>query len=336
MTTLTVSLLLGVSVWAQTPAKGASPAASAAPEAVPRPGLMPGCLPPPRPTEHLHKWLDPDHNVPQDAEYRTFHSKTIGHDVSYVVSLPPAYSAAPHKRYAVVYFLSGSGYSPAQSARCGVPVVHSLMEKQLIPEFILVFPNGLNDLMYIDTYDKQFPNETVIVNELIPYIDSTLRTIPDRSARSVGGYSMGGYGAAHLGFGHPDLFGSISILDAALYLFEELRPGPGEGGFGSNFPVHAFGMNAACYNANSPLVLLEKNADKIRGRTFIQVANGSRDKLRPGGERLHAQLDRLHIEHDFALREGMAHGQSGTIDPLTRPDLLEQYLFYKKAFAGVH
>src|SRR5436190_19469144 len=122
---------------------------------------------------------------------------------------------------------------------------------------------------------------------------------------------MGGYGAAHLGFGHPDLFSSISILDAALDPFEELKPTPGKEGF----PVHAFSMNKKCYDANFPPNLLEKNADKIRGRTFIQVANGSLDFLRAGGERLHAQLDRLHIEHDFAIREGMSHGRSAMTDP---------------------
>ncbi len=42
--------------------------------------------------------------------------------------------------------------------------------------------------------------ETVIVNEWIPHIDATYRTISVRVGRAIEGQSMGGFGAAHLGF----------------------------------------------------------------------------------------------------------------------------------------
>jgi len=42
--------------------------------------------------------------------------------------------------------------------------------------------------------------ETAIVNEWIPHIDATYRTISARDGRAIEGQSMGGFGAAHLGF----------------------------------------------------------------------------------------------------------------------------------------
>jgi S-formylglutathione hydrolase FrmB len=78
---------------------------------------------------------------------------------------------------------------------------------------IVVAVNGLaSNTMYSDTHDGQYPLETVIITDLIPHIDATYRTIAAREARGVNGFSMGGFGAAHLGFKYPDVFGVDSIM----------------------------------------------------------------------------------------------------------------------------
>ncbi len=50
----------------------------------------------------------------------------------------------------------------------------------------------------------------MVIKDLIPHIDATYRTIPRREARVLEGLSMGGYGAFHLGFKYPEMFGMIS------------------------------------------------------------------------------------------------------------------------------
>ncbi|MFC1596366.1 alpha/beta hydrolase [Planctomycetota bacterium] len=81
-----------------------------------------------------------------------------------------------------------------------------------VSPMIVVMPNGLRgNTMYCDSRDGQYPVETVIINDLIPHVDATYRTVASREGRAVEGFSMGGFGAAHMGFKYPDLFGVVSI-----------------------------------------------------------------------------------------------------------------------------
>jgi len=63
-----------------------------------------------------NNWVDPDRSEPAGTHYRTFHSRTINADVSYVIYLPPDYETQTATRYPVVYFLHGSGSTPAKGA----------------------------------------------------------------------------------------------------------------------------------------------------------------------------------------------------------------------------
>ena len=83
-----------------------------------------------------------------------------------------------------------------------------------IPPVIVVFPNGLAESMWCDSKDGRVPMETIVVKELLPYIDRTFRTIASREGRMIEGFSMGGYGAARLGLKHHELFGAASVLGA--------------------------------------------------------------------------------------------------------------------------
>ena len=54
-------------------------------------------------------WLDPDKSEPAGTHYRTFKSKLVGGEVSYLVYLPPDYDKDTAKRYPVLYWLHGMG-----------------------------------------------------------------------------------------------------------------------------------------------------------------------------------------------------------------------------------
>jgi enterochelin esterase-like enzyme len=49
--------------------------------------------------------------------------------------------------------------------------------------------------------------EAIVVRELLPEVDTAFGTIAAREGRILEGFSMGGYGAARLGFKHPERFG---------------------------------------------------------------------------------------------------------------------------------
>jgi S-formylglutathione hydrolase FrmB len=51
-----------------------------------------------------------------------------------------------------------------------------------------------------------------VIRDLVPHIDATYRTLRDRSARAIGGLSMGGSGALYHAFTHPDVFSIVGAL----------------------------------------------------------------------------------------------------------------------------
>jgi endo-1,4-beta-xylanase len=249
-------------------------------------------------------WVDPDKNEPAGAHYKTFPSKLAAasalasDDVSYLIYLPPSYETDTTKRYPVVYWLHGLG----GNQRAGATFIQQMLPVAAagkIPEMIVVLVNGMKDSFYNDSPDGKWPIESVIIRELIPHIDQTYRTLARREDRAIEGYSMGGYGAAHLAFKYPELFGIVGVNAGALITPRStVQPAIYE---------KMFGSNDAYVRANDPFVLLKKNADAIRGRTFIRVAVGGDDSLLPRNKALDEALSDLKIEHDWEVVAGVAH-----------------------------
>ena len=57
--------------------------------------------------------------------------------------------------------------------------------------------------------------ETFHIDQLVPWIDANLRTIPARSGRAVAGLSQGGFGSLSYAARHPDLFTSAAAFSGA-------------------------------------------------------------------------------------------------------------------------
>jgi enterochelin esterase-like enzyme len=55
-----------------------------------------------------------------------------------------------------------------------------------------------------------------VVNELLPHIDASFRSIQTRDARAIGGISRGGVWSLEIGFSHPDAFGTVGAHSPAL------------------------------------------------------------------------------------------------------------------------
>lgn len=155
-------------------------------------------------------WADPDTSAPVGTSYRTFSSEKAGGPVSYLIYLPPGYETSA-TRYPVVYWLHGNG-GTQRSGAAFVRQLDAAIRAGRSPAMIAVLVNGLRDSRWVDSFDGKRPVETVFTRELIPHVDRTYRTIANRDRRMVEGFSMGGFGAAHLGFEHTDLFSAVSIM----------------------------------------------------------------------------------------------------------------------------
>jgi enterochelin esterase-like enzyme len=139
--------------------------------------------------------------------------------MSYFVYLPRCYIERPNLRYPVLYLLHGQTYTEDQWIRLGVPTtMDKLIATGEIPPFLIVFPY---DYSYLQP--TQYAFEDVFMQELLPEIDSTYRTLPSAGRRAVGGLSRGAAWALHLGINHPDVFGAIGAHSPVMFYTDGIR-----------------------------------------------------------------------------------------------------------------
>ena len=243
-------------------------------------------------------WVEPDKTPVEGTTYKTFHSKTIEADVNYLIYLPPDYEQTT-QRYPVLYDLPASGQTTKSGAEIVRRVDKAIRAGRISP-MIVVLVNGLRgNTMYCDSRDGRYPLETVIVKDLIPHIDATYRTLAAREGRALDGFSMGGFGAAHLGLKYPDLFGVLSIMAPPL-LGPELTQQLPKQAWSRLFPT-AMAGDMDYFRQNDPFTLVEKNAGKLRDRTVIRIVAHMEEQqwLWPQCEKLHKLMVQHMIQHEF-------------------------------------
>jgi len=243
-------------------------------------------------------WVTAEVVLPR-VTFRTFDSAIVGAKVSYHAYLPEAYSSSSD-RLPVVYWLHGTEGGVAGIA----PVTNffdSAIRAERLPPLIVVFVNGLPRRLWADAKDGSSPVESVLVKELIPDVDRSFRTIASREGRILEGFSMGGYGAARIGFKFPHLFAGISILAGGPLDLEFAGPRA------LRAPVlRAQLLNDVCSNdlnyfqAISPLVTAQTASSLLRAqKTVIRQLVGTLDDTRYLNFEFHQQMKLLDIPHQY-------------------------------------
>jgi S-formylglutathione hydrolase FrmB len=131
-----------------------------------------------------------------------------------MVTLPVGYDSTAATRYPVLYSLHGNADLPNTQRNL------ELAESVSAP-LITVQPNGGRSWYsnWVNPGALGPQNwESFHLTQLIPLIDATLRTIPDRTGRAIAGHSMGGFGAVHYAEHRPDLFGYVGSFSGGLDL----------------------------------------------------------------------------------------------------------------------
>ena len=145
-------------------------------------------------------------------QHKTFRSQSMGIDVGYCIYLPPGYdqSELMEIRYPVVYYLHG-GRPGSELKSVGLSAfIEKAIRSDRIPPMIYVFINGGPMSHYDYPQIKNGQGESVFIEELIPHVDSTYRTIASRKGRGIEGFSQGGRGTTRIMFRHPELFCSAA------------------------------------------------------------------------------------------------------------------------------
>jgi len=138
-------------------------------------------------------------------------------DVS--IYLPPSYATDQNRRYPVIYLLHG--YTDSDDLWFGskphfinVPTVTDKALAGGAREMIIVMPNAYTAYQG-SMYSSSAVTgdwETFVARDLVSYIDSHYRTIPEAASRGLAGHSMGGYGTVRIGMKTPEVFSSLYIL----------------------------------------------------------------------------------------------------------------------------
>jgi S-formylglutathione hydrolase FrmB len=228
--------------------------------------------------------------------------------VRYCVLLPPSYDTEKTRRYPALYYLHGLFENEQSLVNFGGwNMVEDLQGKGSIGEFLIITPDGGRGF-YINSHDGRERYEDFFIRELIPAMDRTFRTRAARAARSIGGSSMGGYGALRFAFKYPQLFAAVGVHQAALVenpsrgLTASVAPFLGRvtGAFGSP-PDRAF------WDAQSPFTLARRPTNASRLKVYFDCGTEDEYGFHRGAKALHELLESRKVPHEFHLFPG-GHG----------------------------
>jgi enterochelin esterase-like enzyme len=265
------------------------------------------------------------------------------------VYLPPSYEREPNRRYPVVYTLHGFGLRAQQWVGfANVAGLERGLASGTTKEMILVSPDAysLHTGSFYSNSKTTGDWETFIAVELVSYIDSHYRTIPDRMSRGLAGHSMGGYGTFRIGMKHPEVFSSLYAMSACCMLekaevtpeitqletittAEEARRLP----FNRKSPLAraaAWSSNAnnpplfidlpvkdgkqrpeivAKWMANSLMVMLQQYAPNLKKMKAISMNVGLREDLLQPNRDMDVALTDAGVPHHFETFDGDHNGQ---------------------------
>ncbi len=146
------------------------------------------------------------------------------------VYTPPGYDKQLKMRYPVLYLQHGWGEDETAWSNQGHAnlIMDNLIAARKIQPFIIVMTYGMtNDVKFGGIRNfKIEPFQTVLVDELIPYVDANFRTVAKQSQRAMAGLSMGGMETHTITLNKPDVFSYYALLSGGIYAPAEMKDKP--------------------------------------------------------------------------------------------------------------
>ena len=158
-----------------------------------------------------------------DVRIRWYHSKTTGQWRRAYVYTPAEYDTRTRTRYPVLYLQHGAGEDERGWANQGRMnfIMDNLIAAGKAKPMLVVMDCGY--AMKLGTpavtgqqnFMAQIGGfEEVVLNDLIPTIDTNYRTLANRKTRAMAGLSMGGFQALQIALGHLDTFAYIGAFSS--------------------------------------------------------------------------------------------------------------------------
>jgi enterochelin esterase family protein len=249
-------------------------------------GKMSSAIEVPSPGEDFYLPKDVPHG---DIRAHYYFAKSTGLTRRCFVYTPPDYDTNLTARYPVLYLQHGMGEDargwPTQG-RVGFILDNLIAEGKAKPMLVVMDDGGITPgamggprsgggPMFWDKFTQ------VLTEDIIPMIDSTYRTIPDREHRAMAGLSLGGTQTWEIAQAHLDEFAYVGCFSAP---------------FG--FPAIPGGFNG----------LLGDPAAFAKQVTVLFVSIGTAEGgMTAGGRNFHQALEKAGIKHVYYESPGTAH-----------------------------
>jgi len=200
-----------------------------------------------------------------EVRVRWYRSKVTGAMRRAFVYTPPDYDASPSRRYPVLYLQHGSGESERGWTSQGRAnfILDNLIAAGSAKPMIVVMDSDYAIRAGAVPAAGARGNEAfgaVVINDLVPLIDSSYRTQADRNQRAIAGLSMGGGQAMQTALANPKVFGYVGAFSGA-----------------------SRGM--------------EPKAATEAGFRLLWMGCGTEDRLYAGNKALHESLDKAGVKH---------------------------------------
>jgi enterochelin esterase-like enzyme len=156
-----------------------------------------------------------------------FPSKSTNSSRRAYVYTPPGYDKESSKQYPVLYLQHGyceNETSWPNQGRANL-IMDNLIAGGKARPFIIVMTYGMtNEIEFggLRNFDIK-PFQTVLVDELIPYVDANFRTLANQENRAMAGLSMGGFETKLITLNRPDVFSYYALFSGGIYNQEELK-----------------------------------------------------------------------------------------------------------------
>lgn len=258
----------------------------------------------PEPGSTYYSIQDVPHGQVREVWYFSKVTGTWRHALVYA---PPGYDEKTRERYPVLYLQHGGGEDETGWVRQGHAnvILDNLIASGKARPMLVVMAYGYArragqtapDLAGKGRGSAEFRKamqdmmgafEADVTEALIPFIDRTFRTIPDRDHRAMAGLSMGGMQTFHITLSHLDLFSHI-------------------GGFSGAAGALTLGRDLDAktdYNG----VFADPAAFAKRVKVlWLGVGTAEPEGMRAGIRKLHASLTAAGIAHVYQESPGTDH-----------------------------
>ena len=174
-------------------------------------------------------------------------------------------------------------------------VADSLIHARRVRPFVAVLPPAGQSAQFAGEWTGSW--ERYVVQDVVPWADRHLPLTAAPRARTLAGYSAGGYGSIDIGLRHPGLFGTLESWSGYF-------KAPGDGSL-----AHA---TAAERTAHDPQALVRADAAALRAghlRVFLSAGSSEPKTLR-AARTFARELSGLNVDHVLRVTAGGHHGRT--------------------------